>query len=186
MDDLIKKIMTIYLGISFSDAFVKINKLNYIYFKSKKNATKLTYKKGLMSCSKENLKLPRIMHISAIMNLCKYSFDPINTFTTTKNLFINEKEFVEGYIDLFNYVYEEINENEELERTEVARFLSEIYSEYKDYLPDNYKGQKLEDETIRISRKEMIKFLKKNSIILEEIKSDDNDYIDYNVMLLKK
>ncbi len=186
MDELIKKIISIYFGISISDVFIKITKLNCIYFKSKKSAVKLKYKKGLMSCSKEDLRIPRIMHISAILNLCKYSFNPVSVFETTKNLFLNEDEFISGYVDLFNYTYEEINENEEIERAEVSKLLADIYREYKEYLPDSYMGSKLEDETIRISRKEMIKFLKRNKIIMEEIPSEDPEYVDYNVMLLDK
>lgn len=184
MDELTKKIISIYLGISISDALIKITKLNTIYFKSKKASTQLKYKKGLMSSSKEDLRIPRIMHLSAIINLCKHSFNPANAFETTKNMFFNEDEFISGYVDLFNYTYEVININEEMERTEVAKFLADIYREYEEYLPDSYMGNKLEDESIRISRKEMIKFLKKHKIILEELPTEDPEYADYNVMLL--
>lgn len=186
MDNKMNYLLCTYAGISVTDALIKTLKLNSIYFKAKKSATKLKYKKGLMGISKETKKLPRIMHIYVIISLYKYSLIPIYCIESTKNIFKREEDFINEYIDLFNYAYEEINNDEEIERTDVAEFLANVYKDFKDYLPDTYKGHKLEDESIRISRKEMIKFLKKNRIILERIPTDDDEYEDYSVMLLDK
>lgn len=161
-----KYVLGVYATLSMTDALIKVLKLNSIYLKAKKASIKLKYRKGLMQCSKEDLKLPKEVHFFATLNLCKYSLVPVRGFRITSNIFLQEETFIEEYIKMFNSIYNKINENEELERSDVAEFLADMYDEYCDYLPDSYKGHKLLDGTIRISRKEMIKFLKKNKIIL--------------------
>lgn len=186
MDERVKYLLEAYGMISASDALIKTLKLGSIYFKAKKSAVNLKYRKGLMSSSKQDLKLPKQMHIFTILNLCKYSLIPVTGFKTTFNIFKQKEMFVEEYIDMFNSIYNGINEDEELERSDIAKFLADIYKDFEYALPENYKGHKLPDATIRISRMEMIKFLKKNKIILEELPPQEEGYTDYNVICLKK
>lgn len=185
MDERVKYILEAYGAISVSDALIKILKLNSIYLKAKKASTNLKYRNGLMWQSKQDLKLLKQMHLYAILNLCKYSLIPVLNFKITSNIFNQKEIFIEEYIDMFNYIYNGINEDEELERSEVATFLASIYEDFNYALPESYKGHKLSDATIRISRKEMIKFLKKNKIILKETSTDD-EYTNYDVICLKK
>lgn len=181
-----KSLIAAYTTLSVSDALTKILKLNQIYFKAKKSAVNLKYRKGLMQCSKQDLKLPINLHLFAIISLCKYSLIPVYGLLLTINIFKNEEIFKKEYLDMFNSIYNEINENEELERSDIALFLADVYEEFSYALPDSYKGHKLSDATIRISRREMIKFLKKNKIILEELPVEEEGYTDYNVICLKK
>lgn len=186
MDEKVKYLLETYGVISISDALMKSLKLNSIYLKAKKASTNLKYRKGLMQCSKQDLKLPKQMHLYIILNLCKYSLVPGFGYKTTFDIFSQEETFIEKYIDMFNFIYNEINENEEIERSYVAIFLADVYEDFSYALPESYKGHKLSDATIRISRKEMIKFLRKNKIILEELPTEKEGYIDYNVICLKK
>lgn len=186
MDERVKYLLGAYATLSVSDSLIKTIKLSSIYFKAKKASTNLKYRKGLMQQSKQDLKLPKQMHLYTILNLCKYSLIPGFGFKTTSNIFSQEETFIKEYIDMFNYIYNEINEDEELERSDVAELLKDVYEDFSYALPESYKGHKLSDASIRISRKEMINFLKKNKIILEELPTEEEGYIDYNVICLKK
>lgn len=186
MNELLMNLGILYGGITIIDASIKCLEMNKIYNEAKKSVSKLKYRKGLMQTSKEDLKFIKSVHIGAMIDTCKYSFVPGYCFETTRRIFENKKDVLDSYIKLINNVYEKINDGEETERTYVAEFLAVIYSEYKDYLPDTYMGHKLEDATIRISRDEMIKFLKRNKILLTKLYDYDDGYIDYNVRLIKK
>lgn len=186
MDDRVKCLLGAYGALSISDALIKSLKLSSIYFKAKKSAVNLKYRKGLMQCSKRDLKLPRYLHLYVTLNLCKYSLLPGYCFSLTSSIFKKEEQYIKEYLDMFNYIYNGINEDEEEERSDVAEFLKDVYEDFSYALPESYNGHKLSDATIRISRKEMIKFLKKNKIILEELHTEEEGYIDYNVICLKK
>lgn len=185
MDERLKALIAAYAGITVTDVVAKTLKLNSLYLKAKKSCTKLKYRSGLMSSNKKYLRFPLSMHIFALLNLCSISLVPVLNIRSTENLYKDDNLFFDEYLNMFNSIYEDINKCEEEERSYVAKFLSQMYSTYSEYLPESYMGHRLDDETIRISRKEMIKFLRKNGIILEE-KNVSDDGIDYAVYVLKK
>ena len=186
MNDNLQMLLTTYAGLTVTDLMFKLSKINSIYLEVKKSAVKLKYKKGLMQCSKTDLKVPKQLHFYASLMLCRFSFIPGINLITTYNMLTEKNTFYDEYLTMMNSIHKEINENEEIERQDVADFIAQVYEEFKDVLPESYKGHKLSDATIRISRSEMIKFLKKNKIVLEEIPTEEEGYVDYNVMLLKK
>lgn len=186
MDENMQILLTSYAGFTLTDLIFKLHRLNIIYSEAKKSAVKLKYKKGLMQCSKSDLKTPKYLHLYASLMLCRYSFIPVVSHITSYNMITERDTFFDEYSRLINSIHNEINENEESERQDVAKFISRVYEEFPDALPEYYKGHKLSEATIRISRSEMIKFLKKNKIILEELPTEVEGYVDYNVMLLKK
>lgn len=169
-----------YLGVSFTDMIIKISKLTQYYNKAKKDSIDLKYTKDLLEDSKEYLKSLKLMNIFSILRICLPSFIPIYSQITTIGLFDNE-EIYNTYLEMFNYVYEEINKFEELDRSYVADLIKEIYEDYDTNLPEEYKGHKLSDSTLRISRKEMYKFLKEYGIFLKEIAVYEDGTADYSI-----
>lgn len=186
-EKILMELLAFYVGISVSDLLIKIIVLNHLYNKAKKEAPKLLYKDNMVL---ENLKIlfdVRLVQFYTIFNTSFSSFVPGYGQYTTKNILDRKDDFYNAYKELFNIRYNEINEIEEYDREGVAMFLKKLHDseDFREAIGDEYKGHKFEDETIRISRKEMIKFLKKKRIVLEEI-STDGEYTDYNVKLLNK
>ena len=62
MNDNLQMILTTYAGLTVTDLMFKLSKINSIYLEVKKSAVKLKYKKGLMQCSKTDLKVPKQLH----------------------------------------------------------------------------------------------------------------------------
>lgn len=169
-----------YLGVSFTDMIIKISKLTQYYNKAKKESIDLKYTKDLLKDSRDYLKTLKLMNFFAILRICLPSFVPIYGQLSTIGLFNNE-DIYNTYLEMFNYAYEEVNKFEELDRTYVANLIKEIYEDYDTNLPSEYMGHKLSDSTIRISRKEMYKFLKEYGIFLKEIEVYEDGTADYSI-----
>lgn len=182
----LKELLIFYFGVSGCDAVAKLYLLNSIYFKALKDAPELKYDDLSLESKKDLLDI-KIMHAQILFSLLYLSFIPGFGFYTTRNIIDRKEDFEDAYKELVKEKYNEINQIEEFDREGCATFLKELHEseEFKDAIGDEYKGHKFEDETIRISRKEMIKFLKKRRIVLEEM-GTDGEYTDYYVKLLDK
>lgn len=183
----LKSLLIFYFGVSGGDLAAKLIILNQIYFKALKEAPKLKYTDDLSLESKKNLLDIKLMHAQVLFGILYLSFIPGVGFCTTKNILDRKEDFKDAYDMLIKSSYDEINEIEEYDREGCAIFLKELHDseEFREAIGDEYKGHKFEDATIRISRKEMIKFLKKKRIVLEEM-GTDGEYTDYYVKLLDK
>lgn len=181
------ELLVFYAGISISDLITKIIILNHLFHKAKKEAPELIYKDHLTLESIKDLIDIRLVHIYTLFGISFSSFIPGYGQYTTNNMLVERDNFYNAYKDLFKFSYDEINKIEEHDREGCAKFLKELHDsiDFKDAIGDEYKRHRFEDESIRISRKEMIKFLKKKRIILEEI-NNDGEYTDYQVKLLDK
>lgn len=189
MDDIMNNLLLIsmeYGGLTTVDLMTKISILNSIYYKTKRNCTKLKYRKNLTTESKIQLRELTEVHLLSITTICKSSFIPILREIWTNNLFNNYEECYSDYLKFFNDTIEYVNNIEEESRRDVSETLKMVYESCFEYLPDTYKGYNLCDETIRISENEMIKFLKKYKIFLTVEIEDDHKYYDIDYSKSKK
>ena len=169
-----------YLGVSFTDMIIKISKLTQYYNKAKKDSIDLKYTKDLLKDSRDYLKSIKVVQAYTLVRLIMTSFVPIYGQISTIGLFNNEQIY-NTYLEMFNDIYKSVNDFEELERSYVADLIKEIYEDYDTNLPSEYKGHNLSDSTIRISRKEMFKFLKSYGIFLKEIQTYEDGTVDYSI-----
>lgn len=173
MNEDLKNLLFLYLDVVVSSNIVSGLKLISLFLKAKKNADKLLYDKNLSFDSKWEMYSNYVALLVDLFNIFKDSLIPLvggvyNVF----EVYDTDEETYEYYLNMINEYIKTINEYEKIERQEVAQELNKIYAEFNDILPDTCMGHKIEDESIRISEKELKSFLKKHGIKIS-IKYDD-------------